>query len=47
MNDQVLVRLEGVSKSFDGEPVLRAIDLDIHDKEFFHHQSREELYLLL
>ena len=34
MNDQVLVRLKGVSKSFDGEPVLRAIDLEIHDKEF-------------
>ncbi len=34
MNDQVLVRLKGVTKSFDGEPVLRAIDLNIHDKEF-------------
>ena len=34
MNDNVLVRLKGVSKAFDGEPVLRSIDLDIHDKEF-------------
>ena len=34
MNDNVLVRLKGVSKAFDGEPVLRAIDLEIHDKEF-------------
>ena len=31
MNDNVLVRLKGVAKSFDGEPVLRSIDLDIHD----------------
>ena len=34
MNENVLVRLKGVAKSFDGEPVLRSIDLDIHDKEF-------------
>ena len=34
MNDNVLVRLKGVSKAFDGESVLRAIDLEIHDKEF-------------
>ena len=43
MNDQVLVRLKGVSKSFDGEPVLRAIDLEIHDKEFVKTISHDEI----
>ncbi|MBQ9785206.1 MAG: ABC transporter ATP-binding protein [Clostridia bacterium] len=34
MNKNVLIRLNGISKSFDGESVLDSIDLDIHDKEF-------------
>ena len=29
-----LVKLRGISKSFDGEQILCGIDLDIHDKEF-------------
>ena len=32
--ESVLIRLRGISKSFDGETVLDNIDLDIHDKEF-------------
>ncbi len=34
MNKNVLIRLNGISKSFDGETVLDGIDLEIHDKEF-------------
>ncbi len=34
MNKNVLIRLDGISKSFDGETVLDSIHLDIHDKEF-------------
>ncbi len=34
MNKDVLIRLSGISKSFDGETVLDHMDLDIHDKEF-------------
>ena len=34
MNKEVLIRLNGISKAFDGETVLDSIDLDIHDKEF-------------
>ena len=34
MNKDVLIRLKGISKSFDGETVLDNMDLDIHDKEF-------------
>ncbi len=34
MNKNVLIRLNGISKSFDGESVLDRINLDIHDKEF-------------
>ena len=34
MNKNVLIRLNGISKSFDGETVLDRIDLEIHDKEF-------------
>ena len=29
-----LIELRSISKSFDGEQILAAIDLDIHDKEF-------------
>ena len=29
-----LIKLRGISKSFDGEQILCGIDLDIHDKEF-------------
>ena len=32
--NSVLIRLRGISKSFDGEKVLDDIDLEIHDKEF-------------
>ena len=34
MKDTVLIHLQGICKSFDGETVLDNIDLDIHDKEF-------------
>ncbi len=34
MNKNVLIRLDGISKAFDGETVLDSINLDIHDKEF-------------
>ena len=34
MNKNVLIRLNGVSKAFDGEPVLDNLSLEIHDKEF-------------
>ena len=34
MNKEVLIRLNGISKSFDGEPVLDNLSLEIHDKEF-------------
>ncbi len=34
MNKNVLIRLNGISKSFDGESVLDRINLEIHDKEF-------------
>ncbi len=34
MNKDVLIRLNGISKSFDGETVLDNMDLEIHDKEF-------------
>ena len=34
MNQDVLIRLSGISKSFDGETVLDNMDLEIHDKEF-------------
>ena len=34
MNKEVLIRLSGISKSFDGETVLDNMSLDIHDKEF-------------
>lgn len=30
----ILIHLQGICKSFDGETVLDKIDLDIHDKEF-------------
>ncbi len=33
-NSEKIIRLEKVSKSFDGEQVLKAIDLEIGDKEF-------------
>lgn len=34
MNNEKLIELHSVSKSFDGEQVLKSIDLDIHKKEF-------------
>jgi len=34
MERKKLIELKGISKSFDGEPVLRSIDLYIRDKEF-------------
>ena len=34
MNKDVLIRLNGISKSFDGETVLDDLHLEIHDKEF-------------
>ena len=34
MEKDVIIKLEKVSKSFDGETVLDNIDLEIHDKEF-------------
>ena len=34
MNKDVLIRLNGITKSYDGETVLDHMDLDIHDKEF-------------
>ena len=32
--EKKLIELRNISKSFDGEAVLRGIDLDIHDSEF-------------
>ncbi len=34
MESGILIRLQGVSKAFDGETVLENVSLDIHDKEF-------------
>ena len=34
MNKDVLIRLDGISKAFDGETVLDNLSLEIHDKEF-------------
>ena len=34
MENDILIRLQGVSKAFDGETILDNISLDIHDKEF-------------
>ena len=34
MNKEVLIRLDGISKAFDGETVLDKLNLEIHDKEF-------------
>ena len=34
MNKNVLIRLDGISKAFDGETVLDNMSLEIHDKEF-------------
>ncbi|MBQ8747718.1 MAG: ABC transporter ATP-binding protein, partial [Clostridia bacterium] len=34
MEKNKLVELKNIVKAFDGEPVLRGIDLDIHDNEF-------------
>ncbi len=33
-NSGVLIRLDGISKSFDGETILDNLSLEIHDKEF-------------
>ncbi len=32
--EKKLIELKGICKEFDGEQVLKSIDLDIHDKEF-------------
>ena len=29
-----IIELKHITKSFDGEPVLKSIDLDIYDNEF-------------
>ena len=34
MNKKKIIELKGICKEYDGEQVLRSIDLDIHDKEF-------------
>ncbi len=34
MEQNVVIRLSGLKKQFDGEAVLKGIDLDIHDNEF-------------
>ena len=34
MNNEKLIELRSVSKSYDGETILRSIDLDIHEHEF-------------
>ncbi len=34
MEENVVIRLSGIKKQFDGESVLRGIDLDIHNNEF-------------
>ncbi len=34
MEENVVIRLCGIKKQFDGEPVLKGIDLDIHNNEF-------------
>ncbi len=34
MENDILIRINGVSKAFDGETVLDHVSLDIHDKEF-------------
>ena len=34
MNNKVLIRLSGISKAYDGEPVLDNLSLEIRDKEF-------------
>lgn len=34
MNKDVLIKLSGISKAFDGETVLDNMNLEIHDKEF-------------
>ena len=34
MNQDVLIKLSGITKAFDGETVLDNMDLEIHDKEF-------------
>ena len=34
MNKNVLIRLNGISKAYDGETVLDNMCLEIHDKEF-------------
>ena len=34
MNKEVCIRLNGISKAYDGETILNNIELEIHDKEF-------------
>ena len=34
MEKKKLIELKGICKEFDGEQILKSIDLDIHDKEF-------------
>lgn len=33
-SDPIIIELKNISKSYDGEPILRSVDLEIHDKEF-------------
>ena len=35
--EKKLIELKNISKSFDGEAVLKGIDLDIHDREFLQY----------
>ena len=34
MDKNKIIELKGISKAFNGEQVLKSVDLDIHDKEF-------------
>lgn len=34
MDKHKIIELKGITKEYEGEPVLRGIDLNIHDKEF-------------
>lgn len=33
-SNPVIIELKNISKSFDGEPILKSINLEIHDREF-------------
>ena len=34
MDKNKIIELKNITKEYEGEPVLRGINLDIHDKEF-------------